>query len=113
MGNCRGYNGFGFNGNILIIDFINDNCLNFQKILIIEKRIAITPEIAKKYISLGFRSIVMPENYATHLGIKDRTIFTSRCNNSLKMKKKLLINADIMVQLSLPTDEKNSSNKRK
>ena len=36
----------------------------------IEKRIAITPEIAKKYISLGFE-VLLSENYGSHLGIKD------------------------------------------
>ena len=36
----------------------------------IEKRIAITPEIVKKYTSLGFK-INLSENYGSHLGIKD------------------------------------------
>ena len=36
----------------------------------IEKRIAITPEIAKKYITLGFE-VLLPKNYGTHLGFKD------------------------------------------
>ena len=36
----------------------------------IEKRIAITPEIAKKYISLGF-NLTLQNNYGTHLGFKD------------------------------------------
>ena len=36
----------------------------------VEKRIAITPEIAKKYISLGFE-VSLSENYASHLGIND------------------------------------------
>ena len=36
----------------------------------IEKRIAITPEIAKKYISLGF-DVHLSKNYGTHLGISD------------------------------------------
>ena len=36
----------------------------------IEKRVAITPEIAKKYISLGFE-VSLSENYGNHLGIKD------------------------------------------
>ena len=35
-----------------------------------EKRIAITPEIAKKYISLGF-NLSLPKNYGIHLGIND------------------------------------------
>ena len=36
----------------------------------IEKRIAITPEIAKKYISLGF-NLTLQNNYGTHLGFGD------------------------------------------
>ena len=36
-----------------------------------EKRIAITPEIAKKYLSLGFE-VVLSENYGFHLGINDK-----------------------------------------
>ena len=36
----------------------------------IEKRIAITPEIAKKYISLGFE-LSISKDYGSHLGIKD------------------------------------------
>ena len=36
----------------------------------VEKRIAITPEIVKKYTSLGFE-IYLSENYGSHIGIKD------------------------------------------
>ena len=36
----------------------------------IEKRIAITPEIAKKYVSLGF-NLTLPNNYGIHLGFSD------------------------------------------
>ena len=36
----------------------------------IEKRIAITPEIAKKYISLGF-DVQLSKDYGAHLGIMD------------------------------------------
>ena len=36
-----------------------------------EKRIAITPDIVKKYISLGFE-IFLSENYGLHLGIEDK-----------------------------------------
>ena len=36
----------------------------------IEKRIAITPEIAKKYISIGLE-VSLSENYGSHLGIND------------------------------------------
>ena len=36
-----------------------------------EKRIAITPEIIKKYISIGFE-ISLTQNYGSHLGIDDK-----------------------------------------
>ncbi len=35
----------------------------------VEKRVSITPEIAKKYINLGF-NIHLSENYAEHLGFE-------------------------------------------
>ena len=35
-----------------------------------EKRIAVTPETAKKYISLGFE-VSLSENYGNHLGINE------------------------------------------
>ena len=36
----------------------------------IEKRIAITPEITKKYINLGFQ-IQLIKNYGKHIGFED------------------------------------------
>ena len=36
----------------------------------IEKRISITPDIVKKYLSLGFE-ILLSENYGRHIGIND------------------------------------------
>ena len=38
--------------------------------LALEKRISITPEIVKKYSSLGF-SVNLEKNYAEHLGFTD------------------------------------------
>ena len=38
---------------------------------VVEKRISITPEIAKKYISLGFE-VSLSQNYGVHLGFKDQ-----------------------------------------
>jgi len=37
----------------------------------LEKRISITPEIAKKYRNLGFK-IKLSENYGKHLGFKEK-----------------------------------------
>ena len=47
----------------------------------IEKRIAITPEIAKKYISLGLE-VSLPENYGSHLGIQS----SKKCQRETIMK---------------------------
>ena len=69
-----------------------------------EKRIAVTPEIAKKYISLGFE-VSLSENYGEHLGISDedyKQIGVSISSN----EKEIISSADVVIQLSLPSDEK-------
>jgi len=68
----------------------------------IEKRIAITPDIAKKYIALGFE-VVLSEKYGEHLGFKDNDYKELGVEFS-KMEAKVINNADIIVQLSLLSD---------
>ena len=70
----------------------------------IEKRISITPEIAKKYISLGFE-ISLSENYGSHLGIIDNE-YTSLGVKILKDDNEIINNADFLIQLGLLSDEK-------
>ena len=77
----------------------------------IEKRIAITPEIAKKYISIGFE-VSLSENYAIHLGIKDYE-YRELGVSILKDEKEILTGADIIVQLGLLSDDKISLLKEK
>ena len=72
----------------------------------IEKRVAITPEIAKKYISLGFE-VTISENYGSHLGISDEEYNELGVSTS-NDEKDIIINADIIVQLGLLSDNKNS-----
>ena len=72
----------------------------------IEKRIAITPEIAKKYISLGIE-VSLSENYGSHLGIKDKE-YKDFGVSILKDEKEIITNTDIIVQLALLDDEKSS-----
>jgi len=72
----------------------------------IEKRISITPEIAKKYIAFGFE-VTLSENYGIHLGIKDKQ-FTDLGVKILKDDNEVINNADIIVQLGLMSDEKGS-----
>ena len=73
----------------------------------IEKRIAITPEIAKKYISLGLE-VSLPENYAIHLGISNNQYSDIGVKVS-KNQMEIIDSADIIVQLCLLTDDQNSS----
>ena len=77
----------------------------------IEKRIAITPEIAKKYIALGFE-ISIVEKYGEHLGFKDsdyKELGVDVSNNETEILK----SADIIIQLALLSDEKSLKLKRK
>ncbi len=70
----------------------------------IERRIAITPEIAKKYISLGFE-VTLSESYADHLGIKDNE-YKKLGVNIQKDENDVIKNADLIVQLGLFLDDK-------
>jgi len=72
----------------------------------IEKRIAITPEIAKKYIALGME-VSLPINYGKHLGHQDSEYSKIGVIIS-KDEKEIISNADVIVQLGLPSDEKNT-----
>ena len=69
----------------------------------IEKRVAITPEIAKKYNSNGFE-VSLIKNYGTHLGFRD----DQYVENGVKIindNKEILSSADIILQLGLLSDE--------
>ena len=70
----------------------------------LEKRIAVTPEIIKKYKSLGFE-ISLSENYGSHLGIKDDQYEDMGAKIS-KNETEILHSSDIIVQLSMLSDEK-------
>tara|TARA_B100001121_G_scaffold259490_1_gene238562 strand:- start:73 stop:1161 length:1089 start_codon:yes stop_codon:yes gene_type:complete len=72
----------------------------------IEKRIAITPEIVKKYSSLGIE-IFLSENYGMHLGIIDED-YINLGAKILKDDNEILNTSDIIVQLGMLTDEKSS-----
>ena len=69
----------------------------------IEKRIAITPDIAKKYIALGF-NISIVEKYGEHLGFTDSDYKDLGVEISTN-KSEVLNSADIVIQLGLLPDE--------
>ena len=64
-----------------------------------EKRISITPDIVKKYISSGFE-VFIEKGFGDHLGIKDEIFLTEGCK--IESKENILKNSDIIVQMNLP-----------
>ena len=70
----------------------------------IEKRIAITPDVAKKYVALGFE-LLLQENYGVHLGIND-DVFEKIGAKIFKDEKKLIDNCDLIIQLGLLSSDK-------
>ena len=72
----------------------------------IEKRVAITPEVVKKYTSLGFE-LCLIKNYGIHLGINDEDYLNLGAKIS-EDEKEILKSSDIIVQLGMLSDEKSS-----
>ena len=70
----------------------------------IEKRISITPEIAKKYISNGFE-VILENNLASHLGISDEEYLKEGCK--IESRDNVLSKSDVLLQLNL-LDEKSN-----
>ena len=70
----------------------------------VEKRISITPEIAKKYISMGF-GVSLSESYGEHLGFSDDEYKKLDVKIS-KNENELIDSADVIVQLGLPSEDK-------
>ena len=69
----------------------------------IEKRIAITPEIAKKYLALGF-DINIIEKYGEHLGFKDSDYKELGVKISTS-EAEVLSSANIIVQMGMLSDK--------
>ena len=69
-----------------------------------EKRIAITPDIAKKYIDLEF-DLYLSKNYGLHLGFADDE-YKNFGVNFLDSEKEIISNTEVLIQLGLPNDEK-------
>ncbi len=73
----------------------------------IEQRIAVTPDIIKKYKSLDL-SIILPKGYGEHLGFSDQE-FINEGVEMLDSEKKVLSEANVVLQMNL-IDEVNFEN---
>ena len=80
----------------MIIGSISEN-KNF------EKRVAITPDILKKYKALDI-NICINKNYANHLGFSDDE-YQKEGVEILENKKEVISKSDVIVQLNLLEDE--------
>ena len=69
----------------------------------LEKRISITPDIVKKYLSQGLE-IIIESDYGNHLGFSDDIYIKEGCK--IESKENVIKKSDIILQLNLP-DEKN------
>jgi len=67
----------------------------------IEKRISITPDIAKKYITNGFE-ILIEKGLGSHLGFSDDDFLKEGCK--LEKKENIFSRSDIILQLNLPEE---------
>ena len=68
----------------------------------LEKRISITPDIAKKYISNGFE-VLIQNNFGEHLGISDEEFKRQGCK--IESRDIVLKTSDIILQLNLPEEK--------
>ena len=69
----------------------------------LEKRVAITPDIIKKYKSLGLE-IYLSKNYASHLGISDK-IYENEGAKILNVEDEVISKSDLILQMSILNDE--------
>ena len=69
-----------------------------------EKRVAITPEIVKKYKSIGLE-INLTKNYASHLGITDEDYETEGAK-ILETDEEVIFNSNAIIQMNILSDAK-------
>ena len=68
----------------------------------LEKRISITPDIAKKYISNGFE-VLIEKGLGEHIGISDDNFIQEGCK--IENQDAILSKSNIILQLNLPEDK--------
>ena len=79
----------------MIIGSISEN-------LKLEKRVAITPDIVKKYKSLGL-DVNLCKDYALHLGISDKEYINEGA--SIKSEQDIISNSDAILQMNILNED--------
>ncbi len=79
----------------MIIGSISEN-------LDLEQRVAVTPDLVKKYKSLGLE-VYLCKDYATHLGISDNKFTTEGA--SIKTIDEIISNSNAILQMNILSNE--------
>ena len=69
----------------------------------LEKRVAVTPDVVKKYISLGLK-VHLSKNYASHIGINDNE-YQSEGAKIFSNSNEVITSSDAIIQLNILEDE--------
>ncbi len=69
----------------------------------IENRVAITPDVVKKYKSIGLE-VHLSKDYALHLGITDQE-YQNEGANILTNDEEVILNCDAILQMNIPSEE--------
>ena len=69
----------------------------------LEKRVAITPEIVKKYKGLGLE-VCLSKDYALHLGISDKD-YEVEGASVLSTEEEVISKSDVVLQMSVPNNQ--------
>ncbi len=67
-----------------------------------EKRVAITPDVIKKYLSLGLE-VYLGKDYATHLGINDKEYEMEGAK--IASNDEVISSSNAILQMNIPDDE--------
>ena len=68
----------------------------------LENRVALTPDIIKKYKSLGLE-VNLEKDYASHLGINDKD-YENQGANILPSDEEVILNSNAILQMNIPND---------
>ena len=76
----------------------------------IEKRVAITPDIIKKYKSIGME-VLINKNYALHIGINDNEY--EKEGAKITNIDDVILSSNVIIQMNIPNDENLNKLKKK
>ena len=98
VGNNYGCYNINFDGNFSFINEIGSINENRD----IEQRIAITPEVIKKYKSIGLE-VCLSKNYGVHLGINDK-VYENEGAVILKSEEEVISVSSAILQMNILND---------